>query len=630
MHHPFLEALGAALLHSLWQGTLVALVLYVVLRVIDVAHSALRYTMCGAALLLLFLLPISTTVQLYTSNQSSPSGIKSTSAVAYVMGDVGGSEVAISVGKDAVEGTAVPKTRADFRLAVYWGSIIVGLWLIGVLFFMLRWVNGFIKVQRLKRLGFVLDDPGIHDAFNTLVAQLHIKRKVRLLATLHVDQPMVIGWLKPVVLLPLSIATQLPVNQIEAILIHELVHVRRQDYLVLFAQSVMEVLFFFHPAVWWVSHQMRIEREYCCDDRATQVLGSDLLYVTALANVEQSRGNRFALGATGGKLVDRISRIVQRNEQRSDAVSSPWLNVGALMMVCGLFVTACLDFGKPNLEGTPDELYAEAVEKVAEHNYKAALPYAKKAAESGHMCSAKLLSDLYNTEVNPFTDEGVKFTPVKWPYRDNETAAQWAGVFVDALRREAEAGDSDAMVWLALGHRKNVHMGVYSSVLPKNDSLDALWTSRAVRANNPHAIRWKAKQKARRNEIEAADSLFARAFELGDEAAFWWWAQSPYGDSGLSPERYLGVLDKAIENQAAGTHEMVRDILETLDRQISLGNAESVSWRALADSLRFKERLEAVPEDPSFMPWPEFRTLCSWDRDWFYNSDQTTRSLQVR
>ena len=99
------------------------------------------------------------------------------------------------------------------------------------------------------------------------------------------------------VLLPASLLGGIPMDQLEAILAHELAHVRRHDYLVLLGQSVMETLFFYHPAVWWISHRMRVEREYCCDVEAAQV-SDRLVYVQALANLESGR-MKLALGRGG-------------------------------------------------------------------------------------------------------------------------------------------------------------------------------------------------------------------------------------------------------------------------------------------------------------------------------------------
>jgi beta-lactamase regulating signal transducer with metallopeptidase domain len=154
-----------------------------------------------------------------------------------------------------------------------------------------------------------------------------------------VDAPTVIGFLKPVILLPTSALTGLSMQQLELLLAHELAHIRRHDYLVNILQSVIETLLFYHPAVWWVSHRIRVEREHCCDDVAVRVSGNAVVYAKALATLETLRHEpQLALAANGGQLVKRIKRVLGKPEK-----SGNWL-VGALlisvMIVPLLFLTA--------------------------------------------------------------------------------------------------------------------------------------------------------------------------------------------------------------------------------------------------------------------------------------------------
>jgi beta-lactamase regulating signal transducer with metallopeptidase domain len=126
-----------------------------------------------------------------------------------------------------------------------------------------------------------------------------------------VQSPVVIGAWRPLVLVPVGMLTGLPAAQVEALLMHELAHIRRHDYLVNLLQSVAEALLFYHPAVWWVSSQIRKERECCCDDAAVAVSGDVMEYVNALAELASSRPMRLAaVAANGGSLADRIARLL--------------------------------------------------------------------------------------------------------------------------------------------------------------------------------------------------------------------------------------------------------------------------------------------------------------------------------
>src|SRR5207247_9201321 len=144
--------------------------------------------------------------------------------------------------------------------------------------------------------------------------RLRTSRPVRVLEAAVVQVPAVMGCLLPLILLPASALTGLSPLQLDALLAHELAHVRRYDYLVKLVQSVIETLLFYHPAVWWVSQQVREERELCCDDLAVAVCGDAHFYATALVGMERLRGTppAFALAATGpgGALMGRIRRLV--------------------------------------------------------------------------------------------------------------------------------------------------------------------------------------------------------------------------------------------------------------------------------------------------------------------------------
>src|SRR6185295_14003751 len=119
--------------------------------------------------------------------------------------------------------------------------------------------------------------------------RLELRRHVAIVQSAAVAVPTLIGWLKPVVLLPASALSGLSPEQLQAILAHELAHVRRHDYLVNLLQSMVETLLFYHPAAWWVSARVRAEREHCCDDLAVDVCGDRDSYATALAELESRR-----------------------------------------------------------------------------------------------------------------------------------------------------------------------------------------------------------------------------------------------------------------------------------------------------------------------------------------------------
>ncbi len=166
-----------------------------------------------------------------------------------------------------------------------------------------------------------------------LCRRMCVSRPVRLLKSTLVQVPSVIGVLRPVILLPVGAFTGLSPDQIEAILAHELAHIKRYDYLVNIVQSVIEILFFYHPAVWWVSHRIRVERENCCDDIAASVCGDPETYVRTLVVLEEARcpAPVLSVAANGGSLVLRVQRLV--SEERKGHGGSGWESVVTILVV---------------------------------------------------------------------------------------------------------------------------------------------------------------------------------------------------------------------------------------------------------------------------------------------------------
>ncbi len=172
-----------------------------------------------------------------------------------------------------------------------------------------------------------------------LAARLGLDRLVRIVELPDIDVPFVVGCLRPIVVLPIAAIAQLNTAQVEAILAHELAHVRRHDYLVNLLQTLAETLLFYHPAVWWLSARIRNEREHCCDDVAVEVCGDPVAYAAALAELETWRSGDIELvaAASGGSLVNRIRRILRVEISSQRQVSH--VAIG-LALVAGAFVTA--------------------------------------------------------------------------------------------------------------------------------------------------------------------------------------------------------------------------------------------------------------------------------------------------
>jgi beta-lactamase regulating signal transducer with metallopeptidase domain len=187
------------------------------------------------------------------------------------------------------------------------------LWLVGVACLSSSMAAGVVHLNRLKKTGTEPTDNPLDRMLECLAQRMGVSRAVRLLVSESIEVPSVFGWLRPVVLLPATALTGFTPAQLEALLAHELAHLRRYDYVANWIQNVIETLLFYHPAVWWISRRVRVEREYCCDEMAVATCGDPLLYARALTAMETLRRPRprMALSARGGFLLGRIRRVLE-------------------------------------------------------------------------------------------------------------------------------------------------------------------------------------------------------------------------------------------------------------------------------------------------------------------------------
>ena len=312
---PLAQAIGWALLHLVWQGALAAAVLAVVLARLSGRRASLRYAVSCATLLTLVGLGVATGMGSYraaTATAPSPSP-----AAAPALAPPAGVVLAAQLPGQSILITRVfpapsDRVRSFVRAANDALPVIVTVWLAGVAILSLRLILAWLRARRLVARGATRAREHWQAAARRLSDALGVRHAVRLLESAAVEVPSVIGLVRPVILLPASALTGLTPAQLEMILAHELAHIRRHDFLVNLLQAVVETLLFYHPAVWWVSRQIRIERENCCDDLAVAVCGDPVHYARALTRLEELRAPalRIAVSAAGGSLFQRVRRLV--------------------------------------------------------------------------------------------------------------------------------------------------------------------------------------------------------------------------------------------------------------------------------------------------------------------------------
>jgi GWxTD domain-containing protein len=292
VNNPLAGAAGWALLHSLWQGAMVAAALAAAL--LAVRSARVRYASACLALLAMlggfgFTLVRGIPESLHAARNS---GAPVTAAWR-----VRSAPDAAHSGHGGL--AAVAPWLAPF-------------WMAGVAAFYLRQAVGCMAVRRMRRRGVCAAAERWQREVARWSARLRLTRPVMLAESCLADAPMVLGHFRPLILMPIGVLAGLPAGQIEAVLLHELAHIRRHDYLVNAVQRLVEGLLFYHPAVWWISGVIRSERENCCDDAVVAIRGEVREYAEALESLEQNRccWSEAAVAATGGSLVKRIHRML--------------------------------------------------------------------------------------------------------------------------------------------------------------------------------------------------------------------------------------------------------------------------------------------------------------------------------
>ncbi len=263
------EALGWTLIHALWQGFLIVLTVALLMHLTRESRSAVRYQIGVVGLLAQVLASAVTFGMIYEPHALPVSGAFSP----YVF-----NAVVVATANESW----MANTQAFLNAHL---AEVVWAWMVGVGVFGVRLVGGWVYVQRLRQTATIPVPATLTQAAERIARDLNVSARLRLSA--RVSGPMVVGVLKPVVLWPVGLLAGLSATDVEAILAHELAHVRRHDYALNVLQSVVEVLYFFHPALWWLSARVREEREHCCDDVAVSVVGDARVLARALAHVEE-------------------------------------------------------------------------------------------------------------------------------------------------------------------------------------------------------------------------------------------------------------------------------------------------------------------------------------------------------
>ncbi|WP_376692819.1 M56 family metallopeptidase [Wenzhouxiangella sp. EGI_FJ10409] len=335
LDHALVDALGLSLLHFLWQGALIGLLYAASLPLMRASSAQSRYLVAVATLALLALAPPITLALLLGANPGA--------AAAPAAGAV---DAGVLVGF----GTGAVPATGDGAGFAHW---VVMAWLAGVTVLSARLLIGWRFLRQLRRSADFDAARSLRPLLRALAGRLALGRPAAVAVSAGIRSPVVIGFLKPLVLLPPAVLFGLPTRQLEMVLAHELAHVRRLDHLVNLGQTVVETALFYHPVVRWVSRRIRTERENACDDLAVAVTGDRLSYVEMLASIEKLRyrGPKLALAVHDGQVLSRIRRLVERGRPgRQLGLAGP-----ALLLALILATAGGLHFVEPEAEAPEPE-----------------------------------------------------------------------------------------------------------------------------------------------------------------------------------------------------------------------------------------------------------------------------------
>jgi beta-lactamase regulating signal transducer with metallopeptidase domain len=323
---PIESAATTALLQFIWQGAAVAVVLGAVLALLPERSANARYIACCLAMAALVVLPILSAVLSFTTSLDVTAG--STAFAFVILAPVSAGALRATIQQWTVPVWACGTSLSSLRLLVSW------------------W-----HVARIRRSAATASSAVI-EVLAGVEQRLGMRRRARLALTELADSPIVVGWWRPMILLPASTIVELTRDQLEAVLAHELAHVRRYDYVVNVAQVIVETVLYYHPATWWVSARMRRERERCCDDAAVALSGDPATFVRALLTLERTRAvsPTLAIGVRGpeSELLPRIRRLLRVEPALPRAATAGVAIAGFIVLAC---VGSTLDAPKQETAG---------------------------------------------------------------------------------------------------------------------------------------------------------------------------------------------------------------------------------------------------------------------------------------
>ncbi len=340
----FIQALSWTLLHSLWQGLLIACLLSLFVKFSKTMSARNKYLISLASLTSLFIVSTATFFCYY----DSPSASQGLELI--VIGQLENTPTNLST-----ESAQVYNSISSY-ISEY-SQMIVLTWIVGFVLFVFHILFGLYQLQKLKSRIIGLSEIW-ESRLTALSEKLNYSGKIILGQSDQIASPLTFGILKPVILFPIGMINQLSTQEVEAIMAHELAHIVRKDYLINFIQTLIEGIYYFNPGVWIISTIIRNQREHCCDDIAIAITGSSVHYLKALVAIEENKQDlNLAMAFSRNKkpLLQRVQRILKQPQKNS--------NMKEKLIMSGMFLIGLLLF---TLDVNSKETASEVVDLNSE------------------------------------------------------------------------------------------------------------------------------------------------------------------------------------------------------------------------------------------------------------------------
>ncbi|WP_200975883.1 M56 family metallopeptidase [Echinicola sp. 20G] len=412
IHQEYLEAIGWTLIHSTWQIVAVSLLLWFVLKVSSKKSANFRYTAGIIALLVITVTSVITfSMMLDTPQDKIAVTVHTHSSGVQVIssGDVNFSSTAPTIKSNYFNPSWLQKLEAFL-------PTLVNLWLLGALFFLVKLSGSLFDLRNLHKKHNQQVPEQLIKKVNSMIASMEFYRKVKVLKSQLVNVPITYGIIKPVILIPAGLLLNTSPQQLEAIIAHELAHIKRYDYLINILQHCLEVFFFFHPCFWWINEIVRTERENACDDVVLSMgfTPQELAYGLAeVAEYAHTATPEMAMAATGSTnpTLNRIKRIMglqSRQEKLSPLIT--------LTMLVSLMISASLVMGaipSEKHEFSKEFLLTNLKTETVVKNWSVHLPCPDEIKTSSNSRRAYVYS--YKTDTTPAPKVVVKVAAVADP-----------------------------------------------------------------------------------------------------------------------------------------------------------------------------------------------------------------------